>query len=67
MKPVFEKLETLEIPPTGDSIEAESASQTSHDAIDRVVRRAEELQRNWSKTNGAGARSSSRVSAAATR
>ncbi len=67
MKPVFEKLETLEISPAGDSIEAESASQTSHDAIDRVVRRAEELQRNWSKTNGAGARSSSRVSAAATR
>ena len=66
MKPVFEKLETLEIPPAGDSIEAESASRTSHDVIDRVIRRAEELQRNWSKTNGAGARSS-RASAAATR
>jgi very-short-patch-repair endonuclease len=67
MKPVFEKLETLEIPPAGDTTDEERARQTSHDAIDRVVRRAEELQRNWSKTNGAGARSSSRVSAAATR
>src|SRR5713226_2367566 len=66
MKPVFEKLETLEIPPTGDSIEAENARQTSHDVIDRVIRRAEELRGNWLKANGAGARSSPRASAAAT-
>ena len=66
MKPVFEKLETLEIPPAGDSLDAESARLTSHDGIDRVVRRAEELRKNWSKTNGAGARSSPRASAAAT-
>src|SRR5712692_1334945 len=66
MKPVFEKLETLEIPPTGDSIEAENARQTSHDVIDRVMRRAEELRGNWLKANGAGARSSLRASAAAT-
>src|SRR5260370_27706600 len=64
MKPVFEKLETLEIPPEGDTTEAEGAVQTSHDVIDRVVRRAEELRRNWSKTNGGSGRSSARTSAA---
>jgi very-short-patch-repair endonuclease len=67
MKPVFEKLETLEIPAEGDSAGADPRALASHDVVDRVIRRAEELQRNWSKTNGAGARSSSRVSAAATR
>jgi len=66
MKPVFEKLQMLEIPPAGDSTDAEGARQTSHEVIDRVIRRAEELRRNWSKTNGAGARSSARASAAAT-
>jgi REase_MTES_1575 len=65
MKPVFEKLQMLEIPPTGDSTDAEPAQPTSREAIDCIVRRAEELRRNWSKTNGAGARSSSRASAAA--
>jgi len=65
MKPVFEKLETMEIPPADDSTEAESRTQISHDAIERVVRRAEELRRNWSKTNGAVAHSSTRVSATA--
>jgi very-short-patch-repair endonuclease len=64
MKPVFEKLQMLEIPPSGDSTDALSASQTYHDVIDRIIRRAEELRRNWSKANGAGARSSSRTSAA---
>ena len=66
MKPVFEKLQMLEIPPTGNSGGAEPAGPVSHDVIDRVIRRAEELRKNWSKTNGAGARSSSRASAAAT-
>jgi very-short-patch-repair endonuclease len=66
MKPVFEKLQMLEIPPTGNSAGAEPAGLDSHEVIDRVIRRAEELRRNWSKTNGAGARSSSRASAAAT-
>jgi very-short-patch-repair endonuclease len=64
MKPVFEKLQILEIPPSGDSTDAASAIQTYHDAIDRIIRRAEELRRNWSKANGAGAPSSSRTSAA---
>src|ERR1700724_647038 len=33
MKPVLEKLEMLEIPPTGDPAEAERAKGTSHDVI----------------------------------
>jgi len=67
MKPVFEKLETLEIPPAGDATDEERARHTSHEVVDRVVRRAEELRKNWSKTNEAGARSSPRASAAVTR
>src|SRR6266404_3746061 len=66
MKPVLEKLQMLEIPPTAASADAEPARQTAHDAVDRVIRRAEELRRSWSKTSGAGARSSPRVSTAVT-
>lgn len=66
MKPVLEKLQMMEIPPAGNSAGAEPAGIVSHDVIDRIIRRAEELRRNWSKTNGAGVRSSSRASAAAT-
>jgi very-short-patch-repair endonuclease len=65
MQPVFEKLQMLEIPPAA-STDVMPARQTSHDAIDRVIRRAEELRRDWSKTSGGGARSSSRASAAVT-
>jgi len=65
MRPVFEKLETLEIPPDNDSTQAD-ASEASHEVIDRVMRRAEELLRNWSRPNGVGARSASRASAAVT-
>jgi very-short-patch-repair endonuclease len=66
MKPVLEKLQALEIPPAGDSRETEPTGATSHEVIDRVIRRAEELRRTWSKTNGASNRSSARASAAAT-
>jgi very-short-patch-repair endonuclease len=66
MKPVFEQLQMLEIPPSGNSDGADHVGPVSHDVINRVIRRAEELRRNWSKTNGAGARSSSRASADAT-
>jgi very-short-patch-repair endonuclease len=65
MKPVFEKLETLEIPPGGDSTKA-AADSGSHEVIDRVIRRAEELCKNWSKPAGAIARSTIRASTAAT-
>ncbi len=65
MKPVIEKLQTLEIAPVGDATEAEPAGFTSHEVVDRVIRRAEELRCSWTKTNGAGARSTSRASATA--
>jgi very-short-patch-repair endonuclease len=66
LKPVLEKLQTLEIPPAPASTDAEPSRLSAHDAVDRVIRRAEELRRSWSKTSGAGARSSSRVSTAVT-
>ena len=66
MKPVFEKLQALEIPPSGKVRESEPAGPTSHEVIDRVIRRAEELRKSWSKTNGATTRASTRASAAAT-
>jgi very-short-patch-repair endonuclease len=66
MKPVFEKLQMMEIPPVGNSAVTEPAGFVSHDVIDRVIRRAEDLRRSWSKASGAGARSPSRASAAAT-
>jgi len=58
-------LQTLEIPPSADASEIELAGLISHEVIDRVIRRAEELRKSWSKTNGASARSSTRASAAA--
>jgi hypothetical protein len=64
MKPVFEKLQMLEIPPVTNSAEAEPTVIVSRDVVDRLIRRAEELRKNWSKANGAGARSPARVSAA---
>jgi very-short-patch-repair endonuclease len=66
MKPVFEKLQMLEIPPGGNSAEAEPALSASHEVMDRVIRRAEELRRSWSKTNVTSARSSSRSSVGTT-
>jgi len=66
IKPVFEKLQMLEIPRAGNAIDAELAEKASHDVVDRIIRRAEELRKSWSKTNGAATRSSSRASAAVT-
>jgi hypothetical protein len=63
MKPVLEKLQMLEIPAAGNSADARDSEQNSHDVIDRVILHAEELRRNWSKTNGAGAPSSARAAA----
>jgi very-short-patch-repair endonuclease len=57
MKPVFEKLQMLEIPPEGESADAHGSIETSHDVINGVIRRAEELRKNWSKTNGSSSRS----------
>jgi very-short-patch-repair endonuclease len=64
MKPVFEKLEALEILPAGKTPQIEEG-RTSHEVIDQVIRRAEELRKSWSKTNGAGKRWSAPVSEAA--
>jgi transposase InsO family protein len=49
-----------------ESADTEDVKQNSHEVIDRVIRRAEELRRNWSKANGGSPRSSARVSAATT-
>ncbi len=65
MKPVFEKLETLEIPPVSKEKQTEDGP-TSHEVVDRVIRRAEELRKNWSKPNDHSTRSPARTSAAAT-
>jgi len=66
MKPVLEKLQMLEIPPTGDSADAHRVTLVSHEVVDRVIRRAEELRCGSAKTNGAATRSSSRASVAGT-
>jgi very-short-patch-repair endonuclease len=63
MKPVFEKLQMLEIPPADDTSGVGLADLTSHEVIDRVIRRAEELRKSWLKTNGASTRSSTRAAA----
>jgi very-short-patch-repair endonuclease len=65
MKTVFEKLEKMEIPATFNSSDERSGAQTSHEVIDRVTRRAEELRRAWSKPNSERPRSSERSSVAA--
>jgi very-short-patch-repair endonuclease len=57
MKAIFEKLEALEIPSAGKTREIQEGP-SSHEVIDHVIRRAEELRKTWSKTNGVGARSS---------
>jgi very-short-patch-repair endonuclease len=64
MKPVFEKLEALEIPPAGKTRQIQEGP-TSHEVIDHVIRRAEELRKSWSKANGVGTRLSAPVSEAA--
>jgi very-short-patch-repair endonuclease len=47
MKPVFEKLQLLEISPNGASA-APAKKQPAPDLIERVIRRAEELRAKWS-------------------
>ena len=56
MKPVFEKLQLLEISPNGGASDAPAKKQPSADLIEPVIRRAEELRTKWS----ASAESSSR-------
>jgi very-short-patch-repair endonuclease len=47
MKPVFEKLQMLEISPNGGASDAPAKKQPSADLIERVIRRAEELRTKW--------------------
>ena len=61
LKPVFEKLEKMEIPPTSDSAPEQYSEP---ELIDRVLRRAEELRKAWSKPNAESPRSTGRSSVA---
>ena len=49
MKPVFEKLESLEIYPTRANAVAARKFVVSNNLVDRVIRRAEELRSAWTK------------------
>jgi very-short-patch-repair endonuclease len=51
MKPVFEKLQLLEISPNGAASAAAAKKQPSADLIERVIRRAEELRTKWSASS----------------
>jgi hypothetical protein len=48
LKPIFEKLEMLEIFPNGAASTAPAKHVPSGDLIERVIRRAEELRTKWS-------------------
>jgi hypothetical protein len=47
MKPVYDKLQHLEISPNGASPATPKKSQPLADLVDRVISRAEELRRVW--------------------
>jgi len=56
MKPVFEKLQLLEISPNGATSDIPAKKLPSSDLIERVIRRAEELRTKWSASAGASSR-----------
>src|SRR6267142_857486 len=56
MKPVFEKLQLLEISPDGAAPDVTPAKRASAALIDRIIRRAEELRTNWSASTEAASR-----------
>jgi very-short-patch-repair endonuclease len=64
MKPVFEKLELLEIYASGTKAVAANKSQTSTNLVDRVIRRAEELRSAWTACEPTDSRPESSFSAA---
>ncbi len=66
MKPVFEKLQLLEIFPDDEGRGVKKDAKSSVDVTDRIIRRAEELRKSWAKGNGEAARSSARASSAVT-
>ncbi|MGB7682078.1 MAG: AAA domain-containing protein [Candidatus Acidiferrales bacterium] len=51
MKPIFAKLESLEISPLGVEAKPTEGAQVATELVDRVVRRAEELRRHWEQIN----------------
>ena len=56
MKPVFEKLQLLEISPDGAVPDVAPAKRASADLIDRVIHRAEELRTSWTASTEAASR-----------
>jgi hypothetical protein len=56
MKPVFEKLQLLEISPNGALSDSPAKKLPSGDLIERVTRRAEELRTKWSASAEASRR-----------
>jgi very-short-patch-repair endonuclease len=56
MKPVFEKLQLLEISPNGAASAAPAKKQLAPDLIERVSRRAEELRAKWSASTDSPSR-----------
>ncbi len=64
LKSVFDKLQSLEIPPQGLPVGAQGQKPSAGNAVEQIIRRAEELRRTWSKSNGSS-RSHGRTTAAA--
>src|SRR6266851_2159043 len=56
LKPVFEKLQLLEISPASAKVNATGKAQAASDLIDRVVRRAEELRNTWTSRESSESR-----------
>jgi very-short-patch-repair endonuclease/DNA polymerase III delta prime subunit len=56
MKPVFEKLQLLEISPNGAHADAPAKKQPPGDLMERIIRRAEELRAKWSASTQSPAR-----------
>jgi hypothetical protein len=50
MKPVFEKLQILEIPPSADDPSSIVEPKDTHELMERVIRRSEEVRGAWSKS-----------------
>jgi len=66
MKPVFEKLEILEIPAQGSSAGAEPLALSARDVVERVISRAEDSA-GIGRNRWGAARQSVRASVTATR
>src|SRR5713101_2130379 len=56
LKPVFDKLQLLEISPASAKANATGKTQAASDLIDRVVRRAEELRNTWTSRESSESR-----------